>query len=370
MLNSEKGKRFPIARFVLCSSLIVLFLYDPAESSRQLGRGLSLCAGTLIPTLFPFMVISEMLVRADVASYISPILEKPMKILFGVSGSGAAALILGILCGFPVGGKTAAALYERGDISKEDAEKLMSFCNLPSVPFMIFAVGENLFGSRELGVFLYLNTLAVTLLCGILPNIISKKSIGEYYPSGRITHIESPSLIRIFTDSVTSAAGSTVNVCAYVAFFTCAVGSLGNIFSGTGETFKAVLFSFFELTSGSAACASLAPRFVGVTLASAAAGWSGLSVFFQIFSISRTKSGGISMKSYLASKSLAAFICPLITLIAIRIRPSLLPDALPDSDAFLRMPYFGAHFISAINIIFMLSLVIYLCKELDRRLRI
>lgn len=367
MLNTEKGKRLPIARFVLCAALITLFLYDPAESSRELGRGLSLCAGTLIPTLFPFMVISEILVRADIASFISPILSKPMKYLFGVSGSGAAALVLGMICGFPVGGKTAAALYERGYISKTDAEKLMSFCNLPSAPFMIFAVGEKLFGSRELGIFLYLNVLAVTLLCGIILNFIKGRKQSKYCLEIQSPQHESYSLIRIFTDSVTSAAYSTVNVCAYVAFFTCAVGSLGNIFAVFGESFKAILFSFFELTSGSAACSSLEDRRLGVILASAAAGWSGLSVFFQIFSLTRTSRGDISMKEYLASKSLAAVICPTVTLIAIGIRPSLLPNTIPDSDAFVRRPYFPTHFISAINIIFILSLLIYLYKELDRR---
>jgi sporulation integral membrane protein YlbJ len=370
MLNTEKGKRLPIARFVLCAIFIMLFLYDPAESSRELGRGLSLCAGTLIPTLFPFMVISEILVRADIASFISPILSKPMKVLFGVSGSGAAALILGLICGFPVGGKTAAALYERGDISKTDAERLMSFCNLPSAPFMIFAVGEKLFGSREFGVFLYLNVLAVTLICGILLNFIKGRKRPEFYPEKQSMISESLSMIRIFTESVTSAAWSTVNVCAYVAFFTCAVGSLGNVFAGFGEHFRVILFSFFELTSGSAACSSLGQRQIGVILASAAAGWSGLSVFFQIFSLTRTARGDISMKDYLASKTLAAILCPSITLIAIRIRPSLFPNTLPDSDAFLRMPYFPAHFISGINIIFILSLLIYLYKELDRRRKI
>ena len=73
------------------------------------------------------------------------------------------------------------------------------------------------------------------------------------------------------------------------------------------------------------------------------------------------------MKEYLASKSLAAVICPTVTLIAIGISPSLLPNTLPDSDAFLQMPYFPTNFISAINIIFILSLLIYLYKELDRR---
>ncbi len=370
MINIEKPKSLPIARFVFCALLILLFLYDPSASSQHLGRGLSLCFETLIPTLFPFMVISEILVRADIASYASPIFGKLMKFLFGVSGAGAAALLLGLICGFPVGGKTAAALYEKGDISKRDAERLMAFCNLPSAPFMIFAVGEKLFGSRTLGVFLYLNTVLVSLICGMIFNLFGRKIGVDHYTINKNDAETSISLINIFTDSVTSAAGSVINVCAYVSFFTCAVGCLTAFLSNSDPLFNAILFSFFELTSGSAACSALEARTVGIILTAVAAGWSGLSVFFQIFSLSRARKGDISMKPYLAAKALAALFCGISAAIAIHIFPELIPQATPNTDTALLVPRLSAHFISALNIIFILSLLIYLYKELDRRRKI
>ncbi len=370
MTDTKKPKSLPIARFVFCAFLVFLFLYDPAESAQHLVRGLSLCFETLIPALFPFMVISEILVRADIASYASPIFGKPMRALFGVSGAGAAALLLGLICGFPVGGKTAAALYEKGDISKRDAERLMAFCNLPSAPFMIFAVGEKLFESRKLGIFLYLNTILVSLICGMLFNISGRKKGVFHYTTSPSDIQTAPPLINIFTDSVASAASSVINISAYVCFFTCAVGCLTALFSNAAPAFNAILFSFFELTSGSAACSTLEAKAVGIILAAAAAGWSGLSVFFQIFSLSRTKRGDISMKPYIAAKVLTALFCGISAAVAVGIRPALIPKTTPDADTMLNISILPAAFSSAVDLIFILSLLIYLCKQLDRRRKI
>lgn len=315
------------------------------------------------------MIISEILVRSDIASYISPLFSKPMRYLFGVSGAGAAAFLLGVLCGFPVGAKVAAALYEKGDISKADAERLMTFCNIPSAAFLIFAVGDKLFGSRALGIFLYFNTLAVTLGCAIIRNII-KKSNENFHQAELICKSNNLSLIQIFTDSVGSAAISVINVCAYVCFFTCFVGTISAVLPAIDGVFSAILFSIFELTSGSVACSTLMPIEIGIILAAVAAGWSGLSVFFQIHSLSRTNAEMISLKPYLKSKLISALFCGIFCAISVRLFPSLAPHASPDTDAITRLTPYPLIFIALINILFTLSLLFYLFKELDRRRKI
>ncbi|MBO5701250.1 MAG: hypothetical protein J6S71_02310 [Clostridia bacterium] len=319
-----------------------------------------LCAETLIPALFPYMVISEMLVRSGAVSVISPIIGKVTEKLFGISGAGGTAIILGILCGFPIGAKTAAELYGKGVISKEEAERLMGICNLPSPPFIIFAVGEKLFGSRVVGLFLYLNVLAVTMIIGML----GRKSC---QPCARIENSRSEPIFSVFTESVASAAGAVIKVCAYVAFFSAVIGGLTPFFENSSPTLKATVFSFFELTSGAAACSTLAERGRGLIIASAAAGWSGLSVFCQIFSISRTKSGSISMRYYLTSKIVSSAVCAAITAVCLKFFKKLIPPAPTADDAVSLASLYPTAFISAVNIIFIISLFIYLIKNLDRR---
>jgi cytochrome bd-type quinol oxidase subunit 2 len=133
---------------------------------------------------------------------------------------------------------------------------------------------------------------------------------------------------------------------------------------------KAVIFSALELTSGVAACSDLAERGKGLIIASAAAGWSGLSVFCQIFSISRTKGESISMRFYLSAKIVSSAVCGLITAILIKIFPMLIPSKqIADSTVSL-ISLYPSTFVMVINIIFIISLFIYFFKNLDRRLNI
>lgn len=335
-------------------------------------KGLSICAEVLIPTLFPYMVISELLVRSDLGTYAARVSGKPMRRLFGVSGAGAGALMLGVLCGFPVGAKTAAALCEKGDISKRDAEALMCFCNYPSAPFMIFAVGEKLLGSRKIGIFLYLTVLCTGLAYGIARHALSRKK-ATGYETGEVISVpvKTASFIKVFTDSVTSAAGSVIAVCAYVAFFTCAVGTLSAMLGGSDpSTPKALLFSFFELTTGAAACAALDSPSLSAVLCAAAAGWSGLSVFLQIYSLSRTEREEISLAPYVLSRAVSSAVCAAITALAIRLCPSLVPIRENAEDVFLPSVSFPSAFISAVNVFFIVTAAIYIYKELDIRRKI
>ncbi len=372
MTASKKQAGASIARFVLCAFILFLLFRDSEASAEHMKRGLSICGETLIPTLFPFMAISELLVRSDLGSYAARALGRPMRLVFGVSGACAGALILGLLCGFPVGAKTAAALYEKGAISKADFESLMAFCNYPSAPFMIFAVGESLFGSRRIGIFLYITVLSVGILYGIAARFFKRRKSFESLPAEDITSTSKDlSFINIFADSVTSAAWSVLAVCAYVAFFTCVVGNLaalmGEYENGIAQ---ALLFSFFELTSGSAACAALEVSSLGVILSAAAAGWSGISVFLQIYSLTRTKREAVSLLPYIQAKAVCSAACALIAALSLRIFPSLIPEKQSTADVFLPTVSYPDGFIAAVNVIFILSALICLYKKLDRRHKI
>ena len=357
----KKGKSYPTAIFVLCFSLFCLFLLCSKASSAELFKGLKLCTDTLIPTLFPYMVISEMLVRSGTISFVSPTLGRVSERLFGISGASGAAILLGWLCGFPVGAKITAGLFESGTISAEEAEKVIGLCNLPSPPFLIFIVGERMFGSRAAGILLYFNLLTVTVIYGI----ITRKSC--YTPINQAKISNYPPIFTVFTESVSSAANAIVKICAFVAFFSALTGGLTSILGGISPAIKAIIFSSLELTSGIAACSALPIQSLGFIIASASAGWSGLSVFCQIFSLSHTGCESISMRAYLVSKAITAAASSAVTAICVRIFPSLLPSAAPAEDASLVVSEIPQTFILSANIIFIISVFIYLFKKLDRQ---
>ena len=124
-------------------------LFFPDVSAAAAREGVALCLQTVLPSLFPFFVLSSLLVQSDVPRLLSRAMAGVMYPLFGVSGAGASALILGLLGGYPVGARTVAELYGRGEIAREEAEQLLAFCNNSGPGFFLGVCGTAVFGSAR-----------------------------------------------------------------------------------------------------------------------------------------------------------------------------------------------------------------------------
>lgn len=318
---------------------IALLLKNPDISIQYVTRGLRLCCTAVIPTLFPFMVLSELLVRTGGGELMGRALAAPMRALFGLSGAGSCAFLLGAVCGFPVGTRAAVMLYDRGLLERSEAERLISFCNYPSSAFMISATGAALWQNRQLGAAMYASVLAAGVLAGIISGIPARRAAKKegVVPTDMPHTVRKPQPTAL-SDSVTAAATSTLNVCAYVAFFSCVVGCISHILAriSPSRTVEAAIYSFFELTSGAAASAAVIPSRTGILMCTAAAGWSGLSVALQVFSVcSSSERPHPRMTAYLVSKAVQAPLAAILMSILLRLFPALAENA---ADAVVTFP--------------------------------
>ncbi len=296
----------PPGRVVLvlcCIASLFLILRNAEVAISSAKEALSLCSRTVIPSLFPFMVLSELIIRSGTAGLLSKILSPICRLLFGIGGEGASAILLGVLGGFPVGARTAVALYEDGRIDEGEMSHLLCFCNLPSSAFVISAVGISLFGSRALGNLLYAITLFSALVTGVVMRLFSKdKTQSAKHP---LSHKKVERTRRLgvtaFCDAISDSARTMLSVCAFVVFFATLVGCLecACVKANLPHTLSSLIFGFFELTGG-VAHASSVEGVGGMLLCAAALGWSGLSVHFQIMNIC----GGcpISFRPYFVAK--------------------------------------------------------------------
>ncbi len=318
---------------------IALLLKNPDISIQYVTRGLRLCCTVVIPTLFPFMVLSELLVRTGGGELMGRALAAPMRALFGLSGAGSCAFLLGAVCGFPVGTRAAVMLYDRGLLERSEAERLISFCNYPSSAFMISATGAALWQNRQLGAAMYASVLAAGVIAGIISGIPARRAAKKegVVPTDMPHTVRKPQPTAL-SDSVTAAATSTLNVCAYVAFFSCVVGCISHILArvSPSRTVEAAIYSFFELTSGTAASAAVIPSRTGILMCTAAAGWSGLSVALQVFSVcSSSERPHPRMTAYLVSKAVQAPLAAILMSILLRLFPALAENA---ADAVVIFP--------------------------------
>ncbi len=320
--------------FCLMSTFcFALILRNPDIAIEYMGRGLSLCARTVIPSLFPFMVLSELTVRSGAGEALGRLFARPMRYLFGLSGAGSTAVVLGSLCGFPVGARTAVALYDRNVISRRECEHLLTFCNCPSSAFLITAVGVSLFGNRRLGTVLYFCVLGVSFLVGLTVRFFLRhERAGRDHP-----HCPSglhPGGAAMFTESVSGAATGMLTVCGYVIFFSTLSGTLSclvRVCGGMEPRLFALLCGFLELSGGISEASGLPDGRQALALTAAIAGWSGLSVHCQIAGICAGRH--LSLRPYIIAKAVQAVLCGAVMALILRVFPDRIS---PDADTVLQ----------------------------------
>ena len=117
--------------------LFLIMLVSPKAVFAGASEGLLLWFQIILPTLFPFLLVTNLLLVTGNMHLINAAFGSFLTRFFGVSPNGSFAVVTGFLCGYPMGAKTAADLSESGYISAEEGRYLLSFCNNSSPVFIL-----------------------------------------------------------------------------------------------------------------------------------------------------------------------------------------------------------------------------------------
>ncbi len=149
---------------VFAASLILM----PGESLAASIRGLDMWWEIVFPSLLPFFIVSEMLIGFGVVKFLGVILEPLMRPLFRVPGVGGFVWAMGMASGFPSGAKLTARLRQEEQLTKLEAERLVSFTNSSNPLFIFGAVSVGFFQNATLGIVLavahYIGNICVGLI--------------------------------------------------------------------------------------------------------------------------------------------------------------------------------------------------------------
>ncbi len=301
----------------------------PGEAIAGGKSGLQLCFNVIVPSLFPFFVLSSLVVDLGLAAQLGRAMEKLMRPLFRVGGCCASAVALGFIGGYPVGARTALRLYQQGLCTKDETERLLAFCNNSGPAFILGVVGAGVFGDSRVGLLLYLTHALASLLVGLL-----FRFHGRDDRRSAVRHakpIETVTLPAAFTGAVTRALQSTLNICGFVVFFSVVLqlltaygvlGAAADLFSRLGfeEVWaRRLVTGLLELSSG---VSSLSGGGGFAQLASMAAfmlGWAGLSVHCQVLAF--LVDSGLSARTYLAGKLCHGLFAAALTWMLARLVP-------------------------------------------------
>ncbi len=315
---------------------IVVLVICGADISAGVRCGLSVCGEVVIPSLFPFMVLANMIL----ATGASDVLGKPLSFItcpiFRLPKVTAAPIFLSYISGYPVGASIAARLHKQNRISRDDAERMLTFTVNSSPAMAIFAVGLGMLGSIRYGVILYCTHAASSFITGIIFTRLilknrkdtahcsfSRKAGKKLNNTTNSNRTKTNKLYKntclpqkvnfadVFVNATADAASAMINICGCVILFAGITSALSNC---------AWLAAILEVTVG----CRYASEF-GLPLVAAVLGFGGLSVIFQILTLSN---GLIRPLVLLASRLTHSLISYFICLAVIRLLPDTLMQVL------------------------------------------
>jgi len=291
-------KRLLPAGLLLAMIGLLALSGQAAEAVRQ---GLKLCATAVIPSLFPFLVLSSLFVEIGGTSLMGQRLQQLTGRVLGCSGEGAGIFFLSLLGGYPVGPRLIGQLYRTDRLSQPEAEHLLLFCNNAGPAFILGLVGLGRFGSLRAGIALYLIHAAAAVLVSLLLRPPTP------FPPARTVNTAPQPFAHALVHSIAGAGEAMVQICAFVTFFYTILRLFADL---TGISHPLIL-GLVELTQGVTALPSTPAGFV---MAAALLGWGGLSVHCQAAAV--LAGTGLSLQKHLLGKTLQALLSALLAALA------------------------------------------------------
>ena len=296
-------KQLPIRSIALCLLLIPM-LFLSAEVTEGARTGLLLWYHSVVPALFPFMVISGLIVSGGGITYIMSPFYKILHPLLGLSHNGCYVLISGLLCGYPMGAKTCAEFSADKRISVNEGKFLMAICNHPS-PMFILGYVYPWFSK-------YLN-IADLLIAVYLPIIIIAFIAKQRYSfSNKQYSVNDPTKIRNSSDSMEEHILSSIEVLCkiggYLVLFSIAI-ILINKCSFLPKSLRLGFIGLMEMTTGIREFAGIRDWRIGYVASVASLTFGGLSGIFQTKSVlEHKKEAGLSVRPYILWKTAHALL--------------------------------------------------------------
>lgn len=377
---------FPVLIVLFLIFGIVIFPNDSLDAAKN---GFNIWTTVLVPSLLPFIIGANLIIDLKIVDIIGFIINPITKLIFNVSGKSALVFVISTVSGYPVGSKLASELRLNNEISKSEAQRLVSFCSTSGPLFIIGSVATGMFQNSSLGYLMiichYLGSISVGLLFRNygkenLPtsNVSIKHSIKNVICS---RNYENEGFFVLFGNAVHNGVNTLLMIGGFVIVFSVVfqVLSLFNIvslfsnilyiplslFGVTKDLCHAFISGFFEMTIGCSNIASVsnAPEVIKASLCSFLIGFSGLSILAQCCNfLAKTD---INTNIYIFSKFLHGILASIFTLLLYpTIESSASASTFSSVYNTLYNNYIWSYYISNFKIILPLFIIIYLLISL------
>lgn len=311
-------KIWTIFKPILLGLFAIILVFSPSATFNGAAEGLKLWALTLVPSLFPFIVLANLLLNTNFIHIFGRLLNPVMRPLFHLSGNCAFAVALGFTSGFPMGAVTSVSLYEQQLCTKKEAERLLAFTNNSSPLFLLAAVPISMLSSPQIGLILLISHYGANFILGVFLGFMARFKGEQPLDLSHIAPLSNLSFLQAFTQSVTQGIKSILTIGGFVVFFSVIISLaertglfracitlLLQIYPFDSLALKGMLYGIFEMTlSAQTISESDLSLLHKALLISFSLAFSGLCIHAQVISIAKK----LSPKLYLLCRPLQGLL--------------------------------------------------------------
>ena len=310
-----------LSNYLLTFSIILFcfgLVFFSSSNIESVHNALDLFLNAIFPSLFPFLIVSELLCHTFVISLISSKLGPIMKI-FNSPKISAYPFVMGLISGYPVGARIVANLRTENKITKLEGDRLLVFTNNAGPLFIIGSIGTSIYLNTSIGFLLYFVHLFSCIVTGIVFGNFYKRNYRDISTVSN-QELNLSSFGEIVSNSIKKAFVTLSTVCGFVVLFSLIIsmlqssGILSVIFRNN-TWLETISLGILEITSGIKLISkitvnSLTPNLVATAFL---LGFGGISVMLQVWStISKTD---LSIKPYVLGKIFNGMLSAIIMLI-------------------------------------------------------
>lgn len=254
-----------------------LLLIFPQQAAQGVEKGINLCLYTLMPSMYPFMFVSSFVVSSSISEKMADVFAAAMNRIFRLPGVCGVIILLSMVGGLPVGARAIEAAYERGSISKNEGQRLLTFCINPGPAFVITSVGFCFLSSRLCGAIIYASLILSSITTGFLTRFVFHA--GTDFNTDKYVKTDKVPLHESFVASVNTAITGITNVSAWVILFSCVTELISLLPFSDGT--RLFVTAITEMTNGAQQAAGNVP----VPLIAGIIGFTGLCGQMQIMPV-------------------------------------------------------------------------------------
>lgn len=307
----------------LCTCIIIYFITFPKLCINSTISGARIFFLSVFPSLFPFLIICNILIQyngIDIYSkYLGKFLCTPLRLPIQCS----LTIIISSLCGYPLGAKYCCELYENKMIDKKTCERLLNIASNAGPIFVVGTVGTSMLNSKNIGYLLLVsNYISCILMSFIIKPVPQLNQISIVKRKGE--NFNEVNIGSALKSSIENALKSTMSIGGYIVFFCVVIDILryntilDYIFKSISNRYlpydiiKPFFLGLVELTKGCQLISiANAPLYLKTIIIGFLMGFSGLSIISQVYSFVYEFSE-LSIIKYIKRKFIQGILCSIV----------------------------------------------------------